>query len=102
MVGMHEAPAAALSALRAFNYEHIYTRPESVEQGAAVIAVLRALVEFFVDHPGRLPAGSADEKDPVHGAVAYVSGMTDRYAFDTAVRLLGWDPGRLPRGIDVS
>jgi hypothetical protein len=27
--------------------------------------------------------------------------MTDRYAFETARTQLGWDPARLPRGIDV-
>jgi dGTPase len=32
--------------------------------------------------------------------VRYVSGMTDRYAFRTAVSTLGWDPARLPQGID--
>jgi dGTPase len=36
----------------------------------------------------------------VRAAVTYVAGMTDRYAFDMAVRHLRWPPGRLPRGID--
>jgi hypothetical protein len=26
--------------------------------------------------------------------------MTDRYAFQQAVSLLGWDPAKLPAGID--
>ena len=30
------------------------------------------------------------------GRGGYVAGMTDRYAFDRAVELLGWDPARLP------
>ena len=38
----------------------------------------------------------------MHAAVAYVAGMTDRYAFSQAVALLGWDPGKLPVGIGVS
>jgi len=25
--------------------------------------------------------------------------MTNRYAFETASELLGWDPARIPRGI---
>ena len=33
-------------------------------------------------------------------SVAYVAGMTDRFAFDTAVDLLGWPAERLPRGFD--
>ena len=30
------------------------------------------------------------------GAVTYVAGMTDRFAFSAAVKHLGWDPSRLP------
>ena len=36
----------------------------------------------------------------IRAAVTYVAGMTDRYAFDMAVRHLHWSPERLPRGID--
>ena len=100
-VGMAAEPAAALAALRAFNYERIYTRPDSLAQSRAVVAVLTALVDFYLADPNRLPAGAADESsDPVHRAVSYVAGMTDRYAFATAVDLLGWDRDRLPQGID--
>ncbi len=97
VIAMDSGHADALAALRRFNYERIYTRPASLEQGVAVIAVLRALVEFFIEHP--LDPGAPD---PASAAVAYVGGMTDRFAFDTAVRLLGFDRARLPRGIDAS
>ena len=96
-VSMDATTAAALARLRAFNYERIYTRPESVAQSDAVIAVLRALVDHYAAHPGALPVVPDD--DPVRAAVTYVAGMTDRFAFETAVALLGWDPARLPRGI---
>jgi dGTPase len=33
----------------------------------------------------------------VRAAVTYVAGMTDRYAFDMAVRHLDWPVERLPR-----
>jgi len=99
-VGMDPATAAALSALRAFNYQRIYTRPDSVAQSEAVVAVLASLVSYYSDDPSRLPIQpTAVDPDPVRAAVSYVAGMTDRYAFDTAVRLLGYDPRRLPRGI---
>lgn len=98
-VGMTPGPAEALAGLRRFNYERIYTRPASIAQEQAVIAVLRALVEFYAARPGLLPGDA--ELDPVGAAVAYVSGMTDRFAFAAAVELLGWAPERLPRGIDV-
>ena len=101
VIGMDTAHAEALAALRAFNYAHIYNRPASVDQGEAVVAVLSALVEHFAEHPEQLPEGRVEvSPGPVHAAVAYVAGMTDRFAFDTAVDLLGWPVERLPRGFD--
>jgi dGTPase len=102
-VGMAQEPAAALAALRAFNYERIYTRPDSLAQAAAVIEVLRALVSYYCEHPGSMPVDFAtqglEHDQVVRAAVTYVAGMTDRFAFETAADLLGWDPERLPRGI---
>jgi dGTPase len=117
-IGMRPPHAGALAALRQFNYERIYTRPTSVAQGQAVIAVLSALVDFFAADPTRIPTpvrgmvakggtGAAANHEDVgdaglRQAITYVSGMTDRFAFSTAVNLLGWDPARLPRGIDAA
>jgi len=102
-IGMDEEGATALAGLRQFNYERIYTRPESVAQAQAVIAVLRGLVDHYLEHPEAVPPENAA---PVGGddswvttVIAYVGGMTDRYAFETASELLGWDPARIPRGI---
>jgi dGTPase len=101
VIGLDEPHADALAAFRAFNYERIYLRPESVAQGAAVVAVLRALVEHFAAHPAELPDGVDDHgEDAVLGAVRYVAGMTDRYAFRTAISTLGWREEQLPRGVD--
>jgi len=113
-IGMAARYAQALAALREFNYDRIYTRPESVAQGRAVVSVLSALVEFFVSHPERVSpsTGRAAPEDNtaqmrstdvglVRRAITYVAGMTDRFAFAMAVDLLGWDPARLPRGIDA-
>jgi len=86
-VGMAPEMADALAAFRAFNYDRIYLRPSSREQGALVIDVLRALVEHFEPERG------------IEGAVTYVAGMTDRFAFGTAVKSLGWDPRRLPQSL---
>lgn len=101
-VAMAAEPAAALAALRSFNYERIYTRPASVAQSNAVISVLHGLVEYFSDHPEALQAATGavtEDSDRVREAVSYVAGMTDRFAFETAVERLGWNPDRLPRGI---
>jgi dGTPase len=109
VIGLRPEQAGALAALRTFNYERIYTRPEALAQTAAVVRVLRALVEHYVEHPGELPPdfsptaepgpsapGSADVAPSVRAAVAYVGGMTDRYAFRTAARVLGWRTDDLP------
>ena len=53
--------------MRAFNYERIYTRPSSIAQGRAVIAVLSALVEYFAENPGKL-AGPARAPTACTGA----------------------------------
>lgn len=104
VVGMRDEPAALLAGLRAFNYERIYTRPESQAQSTAVVSVLCALVDHYAARPHALPEPApAPPGSPtaVRAAVAYVAGMTDRYAFDAACRELGWDRDRLPRGIDT-
>jgi dGTPase len=105
-VGMDEELAEALAAFRRCNYEHIYLRPASVTQGESVVAMLRALVGHFTDQPNLIPgvrsggglAGGSDSA--VFEAVAYVAGMTDRFAVGIAVSDLGWDRDRLPRGVD--
>jgi dGTPase len=69
-----------------------------------VIALLRALVEHYAAHPHLLP--DVSDADPgsaeaLHDAVAYVGGMTDRFACRQAVSLLGWHADQLPQGIDT-
>ncbi len=99
VVGMDETTAEALAELRRFNYERIYTRPESVQQSKAVVAVLRGLVEYYLQEQNAMPAEYVRRDDPVRGVVSYVGGMTDRFAFDRAQEFLGWDPRQLPKGI---
>ena len=105
VVGMHDELADALAAFRRCNYDHVYLRPASVAQGASVVSVLRALVAHFADQPNRIPearrgddlAGGSERA--VFEAVAYVAGMTDRFAMGVAVSELGWDPDSLPQGV---
>ena len=104
-VGMRADLAEALAALRAFNYEHIYLRPASVAQADAVVAVLQPLVDYFADRPNAIGGDlgvAAGSPEAVRAAVTYVAGMTDRFAFQSAVAHLGWDPARLPAGIDTA
>lgn len=99
-VAMAPDVAEALAALRAFNYERIYTRPESLGQAEAVIEVLHGLVAHYGRHVDAVPREFLDtDADRIHQVVAYVAGMTDQFAFSQATELLGWDPARLPRGM---
>jgi dGTPase len=101
-VGLSPSMGDALAALRRFNYERIYFRPDSMAQATAVIAMLRALVEHYIHQPDDLPPQSRCGPDPLLAAVAYVDGMTDRFACAQATALLGWPPDQLPRGLDVA
>jgi dGTPase len=106
-IGMDAGTAEALAAFRQFNYEHVYLRPASVAQGRSVVAVLQALVEHYADRPNLLPADrcagiAAGSDDALRAAVTYAGGMTDRFACQQAVALLGWPVERLPRGVDTA
>ncbi len=103
-IGMTAPVAEALAEFRRFNYEHVYLRPASRAQADAVIALLRALVEHYADRPNLLPdahAVDAGSPDAYRIAVAYVGGMTDRFACRQAMSLLNWPKAQLPLGIDI-
>jgi dGTPase len=115
-IGMSPDTAEALTAFRKFNYEHIYLRPASEQQAAAVVSLLRALVEHYADRPHAIPAQTvaaaldttagvhldAGSNEALRASVAYVAGMTDRFACREGLSQLGWDPAKLPQGIGVS
>jgi dGTPase len=114
-IGMTPDIAEALAEFRRFNYEYVYLRPASQHQAAAVVSLLRALVEHYADRPHAIPlqtvAAALGERadyvdaggpEALRAAVAYVAGMTDRYACQQGLAQLSWDPAKLPRGIGVS
>jgi dGTPase len=113
-IGMLPDIAEALGEFRRFNYEHVYLRPASQKQAASVISLLQALVEYYADRPHAVPAQTAEvalgagadgaeagSPEALRIAVAYVAGMTDRFACQQGLAHLAWDPDRLPRGIGV-
>lgn len=103
-VGMDPDHAEALTAFRSFNYERIYLRDESRRQARVVERLLRALVEWYRVDPARLVAeGRAvtEATDLDREAVAFVGGMTDRFAHERALRHLGWDRTELPIGLET-
>lgn len=100
VVGLRSSEADALAAFRAFNYERIYLRPESVAEADRAAKLISSLAEFYLTHPSNLPAGQglvAGSPRATAEAVRYVSGMTDRFAHRAALEHLGWDPAALPR-----
>lgn len=104
-IGMEADFADALASFRQFNYDRVYLRDASRRQARQVIALLRALVEYYFNHPEQLPGGadwSPSGADAHRTAVAYVAGMTDRFACRQAMTLLDWPSEQLPTGIDVA
>lgn len=113
-IGMAPDVAEALAEFRRFNYEHVYLRPASRRQADAVISLLRALVEHYADRPHVIPSptihaalgdradhADAGSDDALRAAVAYVAGMTDRFACQQGLAQLSWDPAKLPQGVGV-
>ena len=97
VIGMDERHAGALSAFRTFNYERIYLTSAARDQANAVIEMLRALVTFYAASPELIPDFAGG--DALHEAVAYVAGMTDRFACRRALDQLGWSTDRLPSAL---
>lgn len=100
VVGLREPEAEALAAFRAFNYERIYLRPESVEQAERAARLISSLTELYIDRPDLMSDGlgvSPGSEKARSEAVRYVSGMTDRFANHAAITHLGWSPSALPR-----
>ncbi|MGH8994894.1 MAG: hypothetical protein ACRDYB_02490 [Acidimicrobiales bacterium] len=101
VVGLTPAAYEALDVLRAFNYERIYTGEIRVRQRVAAIQMLQALVGRYATTPvlmGR-PELVDGSDEAIEAAVTYAVGMTERYACDAAVSLLGWDELKLSRAI---
>jgi len=113
-IGMTPDIAEALAAFRKFNYENIYLRPASTKQADAVIVLLRALVEHYADRPLVIPAATAravlpddvplaqveaGSSEALRVAVAYVAGMTDRFACERGISELGFDQRQLPTAV---
>ncbi len=115
-VGMTPEIADSLAQFRRFNYEHVYLRPASRRQADAVVSLLQALVEHYADRPHAIPAPTAraalgpdvdvelvesGTDEALRAAVAYVAGMTDRFACRQGITELDWDPDKLPQGIGL-
>jgi len=102
MAGYHDLIAA-----RVFAHDTTTRLAASVDHAASVGEPTATVVNMLSDasHPlqGFADALTMQQRlGSLEGAtVAYVGGMTDRYAYRQAMALLGWEHDRLPVGIDV-
>ena len=89
-----EACAEAMSAMRAFMFEHVYLRPEAQRQTERATRLLTDLYGHYLEHPDAMPMGASLAGDPVaQQAVDAIAGMTDRYA------LAAWKAAFAPEAV---
>jgi dGTPase len=78
--------------LRRYLYENLYYNAEVHEPNRRAVQMLKELFVHFLRHPHRLgeQARKRVRKDGLHRAICdYLAGMTDRYALQEYLRLLG-------------
>jgi dGTPase len=92
-VRMSEDVFQALDELRDFMFKRVYLRAEAAEEQEKAVHVIRALVQYHLQHPAEIPDEYAGGPGEVaERVIDYVAGMTDRYALKTYERLF------LPQG----
>jgi len=102
IIGFSEGLFAELKVIRSFLFHRLYRAPSVMEMRARVTVVVEELFAFFLDDPRRLPADWQGDVAAAGGDATrlarlvsdYVSGMTDRFAIQEHVRLLGGVPAR--------
>ncbi len=89
-IAMSDEVLEATNAFREFMFDHVYLSGPAKTEDDKAKDMLRALLEHFEKHPDAMPSEYSRivEGEGVRRAVAdYVSGMTDRYAFDMYMTL---------------
>jgi dGTPase len=71
-----EPAKSAMYELRTFMFQHVYLRPEARREHAKIEGVIRALFDYYCEHPEAMPEG---EGDTARRVTDYIAGMTDRY-----------------------
>jgi dGTPase len=100
-LGLLVPEAEALWELRRALYQKVYCSPASLRQHELAVPLLRALVERYAEVPSLAgwPDLEPSSDEALSAAVAFVVGMTDRYAAEQAVSLLRWRADRLPQSV---
>jgi len=76
-----EQAGAAMAALRAFMFEHVYLGAAARQEHSRIERVIRTLFHHYASDPSLLPdAGGAPGADHAQRVTDYLAGMTDRYA----------------------
>ncbi|MBR1390861.1 MAG: deoxyguanosinetriphosphate triphosphohydrolase [Lachnospiraceae bacterium] len=81
---MSEEAYEAMSGLRSFMFQNVYTNPTAKAEEKKVEEVLNRLFSYYIGHPEELPPQYtgmiAAGEDPQRIVCDYISGMTDQYA----------------------
>jgi dGTPase len=78
--------------LRRYLYQHLYYNPVVHEPNRRAVKMMKALFEYFLEHPGEIGQSARNRigKTGFHRAVCdYISGMTDRYVMQEHERIFG-------------
>jgi dGTPase len=76
-----EAAGAAMGALRAFMFDHVYLGTAARAEHSRIEFVIRTLFDHYASDPALLPdGGGAPGADHAQRVTDYLAGMTDRYA----------------------
>lgn len=82
LAGFSPAMAEAVAQWKAFLMGNLYGHPLIIEECNRSLKSMDDLLEFFLEHPGRMPGYFARQSRrlPVHRVVCdYIAGMTDSY-----------------------
>ena len=90
VVRMDAPTLAVMNELREFMFANVYLSPGQRVHTEPAVALIRRLVDYYLDHPDELPDSYRDRDAPLTTQVVdHVAGMTDRYAVVMDERLFG-------------
>ncbi|MGI8658986.1 MAG: HD domain-containing protein [Candidatus Limnocylindria bacterium] len=89
-VRMDAPTLAVMNELRDFMFARVYQATEQLRQQRRAVGIIRALMDWHLDHPNEIPdTYRQHEASAQTQAADYIAGMTDRYALTTHERLIG-------------
>ena len=87
-VRMDDGTLGVMNELRDFMFQRVYQAPEQIKQQRRAVAIIRALMDWHIEHPDEIPRSYRQHQaSHVVQAADYIAGMTDRFALATHDRL---------------